>query len=180
MPSYPNKNYSDPRWLRKRADVVERDQKCAICGRGWGIELVPQHKAIIRGREFWDYPTDLLVTVCAPCDKRSPEAQIFNTEEEALEYFKPKTEIPKQLELNLEEKKKGVTGYKYVSLTKKQISMLNDLCTTTGIQSTELLQIAAEILLGFKDFVAKFHDKEKLRKTLADQLFLTYSGAEYV
>ncbi len=58
---------TDPRWHRRRLQVLNRDGfSCRACGEG-DRALHVHHIGYIRGRAPWDYPTRMLVTLCAPC-----------------------------------------------------------------------------------------------------------------
>lgn len=60
----------DPRWLEKRESILERDNyKCQDC-LCKGSELHVHHKKYIDGRMPWEYPNELLITLCGSCHKR--------------------------------------------------------------------------------------------------------------
>ncbi|MDV2988548.1 MAG: hypothetical protein P3T54_00075 [Dehalogenimonas sp.] len=64
-------NYSeklrDPRWQKKRLQIMERDGwKCQFCGSEKDT-LNVHHKDYVYGREPWDYPDDWLITYCQSC-----------------------------------------------------------------------------------------------------------------
>jgi len=57
----------DPLWQRKRLEILERDDfKCKKCGNGKDT-LHIHHRHYITGRKPWDYPENLLVTLCYKC-----------------------------------------------------------------------------------------------------------------
>lgn len=57
----------DPRWQRKRLQIIARDNAtCQICF-GEGLVLNVHHKKYIYGKEPWDYPSELLITLCEDC-----------------------------------------------------------------------------------------------------------------
>lgn len=59
----------DPRWQRKRLEVMGRDLfKCRKCGCE-SKTLSVHHRHYLFGRDPWDYPGELLVTLCDPCHK---------------------------------------------------------------------------------------------------------------
>ena len=62
-----NEKLKDPRWQRKRLEILQRDNwACTQCG----VEdrtLHVHHLRYIRGREPWDYAPEFLVTLCADC-----------------------------------------------------------------------------------------------------------------
>ena len=66
MTAYAEK-LKDPRWQKKRLEILERDEwTCQRCGDKESM-LVVHHRLYYRGHEPWDYPNELLVTVCDPC-----------------------------------------------------------------------------------------------------------------
>lgn len=57
----------DPRWQRRRLEIMSRDGfSCVCCGRD-DKTLNVHHCYYVRGREPWDYPDSSLVTVCEDC-----------------------------------------------------------------------------------------------------------------
>lgn len=64
-------NYSeklkDPRWQKKRLEILERDNWA--CQRCEDIKstLVVHHRDYIKDKDPWDYPNDLLITLCEGC-----------------------------------------------------------------------------------------------------------------
>jgi 5-methylcytosine-specific restriction endonuclease McrA len=81
-------NYSekllDPRWQKKRLEILGRDMfECRIC-HSTDKTVHVHHRHYIKGREPWDYPNDLLVTLCHVCHKKEEDAagsaeEILNT-----------------------------------------------------------------------------------------------------
>lgn len=58
---------SDPRWQRKRLEVLQRsDFKCEHCGAA-DKTLHVHHKAYKRGRLPWEYGTKELLALCQDC-----------------------------------------------------------------------------------------------------------------
>lgn len=54
-------------WQKRRLEILTRDNfTCQKC-KDAGTELQVHHRHYINGREPWDYPNDLLVTLCRPC-----------------------------------------------------------------------------------------------------------------
>lgn len=65
-PAYSEK-LKDPRWQKKRLEILERDEwKCQCC-KDDSTTLHVHHKWYENGRDPWDYPTDALVTLCETC-----------------------------------------------------------------------------------------------------------------
>lgn len=63
----------DPRWQRKRLEILQRDKfHCLICGDGL-TELHVHHLYYVTGREPWDYPMSSLQTLCKPCHRQQKE-----------------------------------------------------------------------------------------------------------
>ena len=57
----------DPRWQKKRLEVMCRDGfACVECGDAT-TTLNVHHRRYVRGREPWEYAGDLLVTLCERC-----------------------------------------------------------------------------------------------------------------
>lgn len=60
----------DPRWQRKRLEILERDNwQCQSC---WSIDipLNVHHKIYFSDKEPWDYPNYILVTLCDDCHRQ--------------------------------------------------------------------------------------------------------------
>ena len=84
----PQSNYSkklvNPLWQRKRLDVFNRDSfACTNCGRS-DIELQVHHYDYISGINPWDYPMDMLTTLCVDCHaaelkRRKHESYLLNS-----------------------------------------------------------------------------------------------------
>lgn len=56
----------DPRWQKKRLEILQRDDwKCVHCLRG-DIELQVHHLVYAK-KDPWDYPNPLLQTLCRDC-----------------------------------------------------------------------------------------------------------------
>ena len=64
----------NPLWQKKRLFLLARDSwKCQMCGCENEM-LAVHHRHYLPGREPWDYPDDLLVTLCDPCHKKEERA----------------------------------------------------------------------------------------------------------
>lgn len=57
----------DPRWQKKRLEVFERDNFCCQGCCDTESTLSVHHLRYIPNREPWDYPNDLLLTLCENC-----------------------------------------------------------------------------------------------------------------
>lgn len=57
----------DPRWQKKRLEVLERSGwACEMCGES-KLTLHVHHKQYLKGREPWEYDADQLASLCATC-----------------------------------------------------------------------------------------------------------------
>jgi 5-methylcytosine-specific restriction endonuclease McrA len=59
----------DSRWISKRDRILIRDnQTCRGC-RQVGLYLQVHHTMYLEGKEPWDYPDSILVSLCSSCHK---------------------------------------------------------------------------------------------------------------
>jgi len=57
----------DPRWQRLRLEIMQRDEwTCQKCG-AKDRTLHVHHTRYLKGRNPWDYPPELLLTLCEDC-----------------------------------------------------------------------------------------------------------------
>jgi hypothetical protein len=63
----------DPRWQKKRLEILERDDW--VCQRCMDDEstLAVHHLYYILDRDPWDYPNDVLITLCEECHEYERE-----------------------------------------------------------------------------------------------------------
>lgn len=74
MSSYSDK-LKDPRWQKKRLYILERDNwRCKNCGDAEST-LVVHHRNYLKNTEPWDYPDNLLVTLCELCHSMERETR---------------------------------------------------------------------------------------------------------
>lgn len=72
----------DPRWQKKRLEILERDNwKCQMCGDEKSI-LHVHHKWYVSGRKPWEYSGKAYVTLCGVC--HSSEHEIESTARELI------------------------------------------------------------------------------------------------
>lgn len=75
-----NKTYQekllDPRWQRRRLEILERDiWICSCCGDD-SKTLHVHHRVYDKKYENpWDYPDELLITLCADCHKSESQEE---------------------------------------------------------------------------------------------------------
>jgi hypothetical protein len=70
MKTYSEK-LKDPRWQRKRLEIMERDTfTCVICGDDKST-LNVHHTYYGKGKLPWDYDIKHLITLCEPCHKQT-------------------------------------------------------------------------------------------------------------
>jgi hypothetical protein len=59
--------YKDPRWQKKRLQIMERDEfMCQNCFDSEST-LNVHHKYYIHGKSPWEYSNELLITLCEGC-----------------------------------------------------------------------------------------------------------------
>lgn len=75
--------YKDPRWQRKRLEVMQRDGfACICCGEGEEM-LNVHHSYYVAGRDPWEYPDSSLITLCQSCHRGfSEDPEKFDSETE--------------------------------------------------------------------------------------------------
>jgi 5-methylcytosine-specific restriction endonuclease McrA len=60
----------DPRWQRRKNGILDRDNyTCQICD-SVNKQLQVHHKYYIHGKEPWDYPDEILITLCVECHEK--------------------------------------------------------------------------------------------------------------
>lgn len=65
-----------PLWQKKRLEILSRDKfACVVCG-STDKQLHVHHKRYIAGRNYWDYPDELLVTLCEDCHRKAHNRSI--------------------------------------------------------------------------------------------------------
>jgi len=79
MTSEYSEKLRDPRWQKKRLEILERDDwTCQKCFDSEST-LVVHHRKYLPATDPWDYPDILLVTLCEDCHEseraRRPEAE---------------------------------------------------------------------------------------------------------
>ncbi len=76
----------DPRWQKKRLEVLERDGFTCSCGNGLEdkVPLHVHHKKYIYGRFPWDYPMDNFETLCEKCHKSEHKIETKKLSEKEL------------------------------------------------------------------------------------------------
>lgn len=63
----------DPRWQKKRLEILNRDNwTCQRC-HDTETTLHIHHKRYLPGKEPWDIPNDLLITLCEDCHEGEKE-----------------------------------------------------------------------------------------------------------
>jgi 5-methylcytosine-specific restriction endonuclease McrA len=68
-------DYKDPRWQKKRLQIMERDKfSCKICDDSKNT-LNVHHKYYIFLRKPWEYPDELLITLCQSCHLKEEECK---------------------------------------------------------------------------------------------------------
>lgn len=63
----------DPRWQRKRLEILNRDDFTCQCCYSKENTLHVHHALYLKGRDPWEYENTLLVTYCEDCHKAAEE-----------------------------------------------------------------------------------------------------------
>jgi hypothetical protein len=80
----------DPRWQRKRLEILNRDNwACRFCESN-SKTLHVHHEQYEWGRDPWDYPNDLLTTLCVDCHEATTqvEADLRESEKQFTAIFR--------------------------------------------------------------------------------------------
>ncbi len=87
-------------WLKKRLIILERDKFCCTKS-GSKSKLQVHHKKYIDGRMCWDYPNNLLITVCSDCHQEIHKTTKIKIVKDKFKKksTKPIKETKKQLKL---------------------------------------------------------------------------------
>lgn len=75
-----------PEWIHLRNRVLERDNNlCQLCLSDNNLHI--HHKAYVNGRLAWEYPMDLLITLCGNCHAKfhNVERNPFKFREDILQ-----------------------------------------------------------------------------------------------
>jgi hypothetical protein len=61
--------YKDPRWQKKRLEIMKRDEfQCQVCG-DKERELNVHHRIYLKDQKIWDYENKHLITLCEDCHR---------------------------------------------------------------------------------------------------------------
>jgi len=58
---------TDPRWQRRRLEVFNRDNWTCQCCSNKVLQLEIHHIEYWTGKEPWEYPDNMLITICRDC-----------------------------------------------------------------------------------------------------------------
>lgn len=68
------KDYLNPKWQKKRLEILERDNyTCTQCGDNENT-LHVHHSHYVKGHKYWEYSESSLTTLCEHCHKDYHEA----------------------------------------------------------------------------------------------------------
>jgi len=87
-------------WLKKRLIILKRDNySCKNCDKKTNLHV--HHKKYINGRMCWDYPNNLLVTLCSECHESVHKSTKIKIVKDRFKKKAPKPirETQKQLRL---------------------------------------------------------------------------------
>ena len=70
----------DPRWQKKRLEVFQRDDfRCTTC-KNTTVSLQIHHLEYIGSIDPWEYPMDMLTTLCRDCHGREQQRPRYETD----------------------------------------------------------------------------------------------------
>jgi cytochrome c553 len=79
----------DPRWQKKRLEILNRDEwACQKCYDDEST-LIVHHRRYLPEKEPWDYPDELLITLCESCHEEERE-KMSSIEHDIVEILKEK------------------------------------------------------------------------------------------
>jgi 5-methylcytosine-specific restriction endonuclease McrA len=88
-------------WKRKRSLIMNRDgYKCMKCGSK--LELQVHHKYYLVGKKAWQYPSEVLITLCDSCHLKEhkyniiPVLNTYKKKKKKEKASTPKTNISKR------------------------------------------------------------------------------------
>jgi hypothetical protein len=85
--------FKDPRWQKRRLEILERDGfACRACGDG-ASTLHVHHVMYRQGRDPWEYPACMLLTLCELCHKPGT-TETFEMVEELMASISPASKSP--------------------------------------------------------------------------------------
>lgn len=76
--TYPSK-LKDPLWQRKRLHIFERDNFKCTCCKAERKELQVHHLEYLGDIQPWEYPDDLLATLCVDCHQKEMGRSILES-----------------------------------------------------------------------------------------------------
>ena len=68
-----------PKWQKKRLEIMNRDQFQCQCCMDKEDTLTVHHKKYIQGKKAWEYPDNLLITLCNPCHENIHKCDKFQS-----------------------------------------------------------------------------------------------------
>jgi hypothetical protein len=152
-------NYSeklkDPRWQKKRLEIFERDEfTCRIC-RNDKETLHAHHRFYQDGVEPWDYPDDVIITLCETChaEVHTPNRWVIICIEREIQRRNRLREMEAQKRLA-----EGWQGnFLTLSHSRELLGMALKCCESDGVE-------AARLRLEFR---RALEDAQKMKKEAA-------------
>jgi 5-methylcytosine-specific restriction endonuclease McrA len=72
--------YKDPKWQKKRLEIMSRDNfQCQNCYDDSNT-LNVHHRYYIQNTKPWEYPEELLITLCEECHKSEEECKSIQSD----------------------------------------------------------------------------------------------------
>lgn len=70
---------SNPLWQRKRLEIFQRDNFKCTCCKATAKEIQVHHLEYIGDLQPWEYPADLLTTLCVECHQKEMGRSILES-----------------------------------------------------------------------------------------------------
>jgi hypothetical protein len=130
----------DPRWQRKRLEILQRDDfTCKKCG-DKQTTLHVHHRRYFKGNDPWDYPNELLVTLCEDCHEVEGTTASQN-HTELIEYLQSAGVFDSEM---------SYQGFLIAEGIKK-----------FGLKNIEFINIRIAISESFREAILKLIEQEK-------------------
>jgi len=122
----------DPRWQRKRLEILNRDFFACMRCFSETKTLHVHHRLYNKSAEPWDYDNDVLVTLCEDCHQEEGEKMALSIERLAREF--KRLFFSEEIDMVTE----GLKQYQHVHLTKISAEVVSSLFSKREYAEKEL------------------------------------------